>query len=184
MEAPPNESPTRASGFWRVWDLVPAKFFIVMLALCAYFGDRAYPFSNFPMYSTLGKKAAYVYVTDATDQPIALAKEFAQRTSNLSKALNTNLKKVTKSHGRKRKEATPEDFIEAGRICLARLESEGRARRPEVPRRDELRLWYVEISRDKREIKEKKIFAGSVRADEVKALAPSSRDEAEDEDVD
>ena len=184
MEAAPTQPDHPSSSFGQLWHRVPATYFLLILVLCGIFRDTAFPFSNFPMYSALGKKAAYVYVTDGKDQPLGILTQFAERSSNVSKAFRTNLDKVAKENGRKRKNAIPADYEAAGRLTLARLEFEGRARRPEVPRTDELKLWYVEISRDKKTLKEKPTFAGSIRADEVEKLAAKSSKEEGDADVD
>jgi hypothetical protein len=185
MEATATPSRQPAQVLARAWKRLPGKYFLLILLLCAFFKDSAFPFSNFPMYSKLSKRAEYVYVTDGSGKELSLDRQFAERAANISKAFRTNLNKVTKQNGRKRKTATPEDFEAAGRLTLAHLEFEGRTRRPEVERTAELKLFHVEITRRKKELVEKTTPAGSVRADEVPALAGNSADtstEAEDGD--
>lgn len=167
---------------WRFWKRLPAKYFLLVLLLCAYFKDTTYPFSDFPMYSRLDDVATYVYVTSGNDEPLALDKHFAQRSSNLSKSFRNNLNKKVKARRGKRKDATPQEIQDSGREALAHLEYEGRARRPEVPRQEVLKLWYVEILRDGNSLREDPVFAGSVTAAEVEQLAGKKGDDKEDSD--
>lgn len=168
---PARSVPAKLLKFWR-W--LPARYFWLLLILCAYFQDRAFPFSHFPMYSSLSKRAVYVYVTDEKDQPLAIHPLFAERAANLSKAFRSNLGKVAKQNGRDRKNATDTDYEEAGRQTLAYLELKGRASKPELTRPAGLKLWYVEITRDENHLVETPRFAGSIRSDEVETLTQSA----------
>lgn len=81
----------------RIWRAVPFREVLLVVALCLWFGEN-YPFSNFPMYSSLNPRAELVYVTNDAGEPLEMQAVFDFQTWSARKMLVTETRKLEKQH--------------------------------------------------------------------------------------
>jgi hypothetical protein len=79
----------------RVWNRIPLKFFICLTFLCLWTKEW-YPFSHFPMYARNSNTTTYLYLTDSSDNVIAMQRDFGVRSSMLKKYYETQALKLLK----------------------------------------------------------------------------------------
>ncbi len=62
---------------------------VVLIALGMQLIQECYPFSHFPMYSSLSRNTDYFYVTDGADRPLPTKRIFGIQTEWVKKIYNT-----------------------------------------------------------------------------------------------
>jgi len=72
---------------------------MAVLVVVSLLVKECYPLSPFPMYSNLSNGAHYFYLTDGTDQPLALKPNFAVSGSDLKKKYHAYLNEVGREKG-------------------------------------------------------------------------------------
>ncbi len=79
-----------------------------------------YPLSNFPMYSRFSASTYYVYVTDLTDEPVAVKWMTGKVLSNLKKQYDSELREMKKTLGGEARVETMalEQRVQAGEKVL------------------------------------------------------------------
>lgn len=80
----------------RVLQRVPFREVWLSVAVLLVIGEQ-FPFSNFPMYSSLDDKSFYYVVTDSQNRPLPYATVFRFRASHASKAFRSEARKAGKS---------------------------------------------------------------------------------------
>ena len=94
-----------AAGRWcgvvRPWLLHPLWLVVVAVAIPQWTREQ-YPFSHFPMYSSFGGEATYLYLTDADDQTLPTLPYVGLTAAKVNKTWNFELKKKCKERGERR----------------------------------------------------------------------------------
>lgn len=91
--------------------MIPFREVIAAVAVLLLIGEQ-FPFSNFPMYSSLDDESFYFVVTNSKDEILPYATSFRFRASFASKSYKTEYKKLVKA-------GVPKD--EASRQSAAKL---------------------------------------------------------------
>ena len=158
-----NESPQ--SGVIRIWQAVPLKLVIVLvvLSLCLKNPDgRAeyYPFSNYPMYSQFDGEDYFLYLADQDGQPLPSKETFRITTPKVKKRFKSELGKVAKQLGVKKREVDGVELEAVGVTTLLTLNNRVQDH-PRVIGLTELQLIYVDLRRGDGEIvvSERKVAA-------------------------
>lgn len=137
----PNAPPIAVSPPTSRWfGAIPFKLMLLTIALSIAV-EEFYPFSWFPMFTSLEKKTYYVYVTDGNDTRLAMTDEFGWTGDRLDNFYKQRLKKFRAQDP----DRADEDSVElAARRTLERLLLIDRKRRPAGPARS-LKLWRTDI---------------------------------------
>jgi len=125
----------------RIWSRMPFKA-VILIAVLLQFTKEAFPFSHFPMYSSLSPSADYMFVTDGNDQPIPVIGALGTSTGTMKKMYKTRMKAVAK--GRK---PTAADKAVAARQVLAVVVEQAVSTRRFARPDNGLKLYRVEILR-------------------------------------
>ena len=107
-----------------------------------------YPFSNFPMYSSFEPETYYVYVTDLSGQPVAIAPRFGRSPSDVKKIYDRKLAALKpREKGKRKLELSAPLKAEAAVETLRWIESVvSVANQPKIQALHGLRLHEVIIS--------------------------------------
>ena len=104
----------------RLWRRLPFRHVLAATALLSIIGEQ-YPFSNFPMYSSLGDESDVLYVTDQADNPLPMHTLFGTSTSTQKKVFMTELKAICNPKDRDTSDALPEERSQAGAALMEKL---------------------------------------------------------------
>lgn len=100
---------------------VPFREVWIAVAVLLAVGEQ-FPFSNFPMYSSMDDEAFYFEVTNAQGEVLPYATVFRFRASHASKAFRSERKKLQKSEGLSEEEAGKKAGLNMLNFMLARAE--------------------------------------------------------------
>ena len=107
--------------------------------------EKAYPFSNFPMYSNPSEWDDYIYLTDGQDQPLAVQPFTGVSTAKLGKIFNTEMKKHGLKQSIQKRNAPPDIEAAVGREVLTKARRWAENRRRPLPQ--PTRLYRVIVER-------------------------------------
>lgn len=133
----------------------PCKLMLGTVLACLGVGEW-YPFSNYPMFASIGPESWYVHVTDANDRPLATQSRFGVSTGVLRRMYRARCQ-AGRGHGEDGAPVMPDAV--AGREILEFLL---RNRRPMEPLDDRsgLRLWHTVVSQaDGRVVRQARLVA-------------------------
>jgi len=99
---------------------IPFREVILSVAVLLLIGEN-FPFSNFPMYSSLEDESFYFVVTNSKDEILPYATVFRFRASFASKSYKTEYKKLVKS-GVPKEEASRQSAAKILDYMVARAE--------------------------------------------------------------
>lgn len=103
-----------------IWLRVPFRH-MTTLVIALFVIKEQFPFSNFPMYSNFDEEADVIFVANQNDQPVPMSKVFRTGSAQTKKTYKAELGKLTASHHRDSKLATPSERAQAGGIVLSEL---------------------------------------------------------------
>jgi len=180
-----NQLRERWTGFWRhhrVRASVRHPLFplIALTAFCLIV-EETYPFSDFPMYSSLSPGSHYFYLTDENDQPLPIKGLFGISASEMKKMYHSKLTPMAHERSEqagervKASELGDADQTLAGDKLLDDLMPRADDRKwwdENTPR--ELRLIRVNIYRNDKALSEEKKPI-TVRSLDTQAAVPSLR---------
>ncbi len=129
---------------------IPFREVWVVVVLCLVIREQ-YPFSNFPMYSSLANQSIYHAVVNSRGELLPYVPTFRLRASHASKILETKRKML-------RKEGVPdaEAMNRAGIELLEFLLDRSRPEKRDALRNEGLQLFETRIFVANRELQEKK----------------------------
>lgn len=138
---------TLLAGISGLWGRIPLKLCLATVLLCGWLQEW-YPFSHFPMYSSLGDRTRYFYVTDEGDRPIPLADAFGVRAAFFKKLMEERQRSLWDEASRRLgSEADEEAWLEvereAGEWALEYIRERADA---EMTGAERLILWRVDIA--------------------------------------
>ncbi len=139
----------RAAGGWLRHARV--KLFILFTALCLTIGEQ-YPFSDFPMYSSMEDWTYLLYITDENDKPLPLFTSYGMRTSILKKFFNQEARDIARQSKRRMRNVPPEEYAAAGELAIDRILS-FRKDMGKNPEWKEIRLYFLGIEIENNELK-------------------------------
>ena len=123
-----------------VWGKIPFKAVFLIALLLQFIGEQ-FPFSNFPMFASLGTRANYMFVANGNDQPIATDIVLSTGTDRIKKMYNARVRAVGK------KSPTPEQEENAGREILESIVTRLPEKQREGVASRGLKLYWVDILR-------------------------------------
>ena len=122
---------------------IPA-FWLVILAVPLMTKIKEwYPFSNFPMYSSLADIWT-LQLTNEKNQTISSQRDFTGDANSIRKLTTARLRQVQKERNITTGMLKPEDWHEAGRRTLQWLVENHQPKAPQVVEANALRLWRKE----------------------------------------
>lgn len=68
-----------------------------MVLVALVLGDRLFPFSDFPMYGGFPDRTHYVYLADATGQPLPMHDFFGYRTTKIKRIYSNEMRDIYRS---------------------------------------------------------------------------------------
>jgi hypothetical protein len=119
---------------------IPFREVWLSVALLLVVGEN-YPFSDFPMYSSLDEESVYFVVRTGHGETLAYATSFRSRASYVPKALKTERRKLEKAGV-----SSETALREAGETVLFSLLERAEPQKREALLRDGLKLIEVRIS--------------------------------------
>lgn len=124
-----------------------------------------YPFSHFPMYKGFATETFYVYVADASGEPVAIQSITYFRTSRIKKIYDGELREISRGQDKRKSEVTPDERAACAQHTLRWLYENTR---PDGQRQLDalggIQLYHVDIvMRDGQAAEEPPIFAGEIR---------------------
>lgn len=108
--------------------------------------EKAYPFSNFPMYSNPGEWDDYIYLTDNQDQPLGVQPITGVSVAKLGKIFNNSMKAHGLKQSVQKRNAPPEVEAVVGREVLTKARRWAENRRRPLPQ--PTRLYRVIVERN------------------------------------
>ncbi|HEY5892802.1 MAG TPA: hypothetical protein VIT91_06180 [Chthoniobacterales bacterium] len=155
---------SRVPGWWkRLWTLPFASTFAIVLLLQVV-GEQ-FPFSPFPMYAKFSDETNVLFVTDAADRPLAIAKYFRLSASKIKKSFNAELESICKKKGYPATSATDEDLRQAGQYIAATfLPTQLRQNPPSDIRKHGLKLKRTVLWMDKKGFHEETAVVGELKS--------------------
>jgi hypothetical protein len=125
---------------------IPFREVVASVAVLLFMGEN-YPFSNFPMYSSLSAEATVLFFTDAKDNVMAFRDDFATSSDEVRKILRNKRQEANRTALAEGETATEERIDKQATAALLRqllgsLEYVFPARRDEI-RRKGLRLYEI-----------------------------------------
>jgi hypothetical protein len=133
----PNQ---RLAGAWR-W--IAAFGFVLLAVPLMTKIKECYPFSNFPMYSSL-EDIWTLQLTNEKNQPLSTQRDFSGDANSIRKLTTSRLRQVQRERNITTVNLRPEDWHEAGRRTFQWLLENHQPRAPEAVDANALRLWRKE----------------------------------------
>ena len=146
--SPIGKIPAVLRFFGKLLRRIPFREVWFSVALLLVVGEN-YPFSDFPMYSSLEDESVYFVVRTGQDETLAYATSFRSRASFVPKALKTERRKLEKS-GMSSEAA----LGQAGRNILLYLLERAEPQKREGLLQNGLKLVEIRISVDDSRLKE------------------------------
>lgn len=139
----------------------PGKVLIGVTLLCLIVQDQ-FPFSNFPMYSSFTPKTYYVYLADASGQPLSTLSSGGMHTSTLKKIYESESHTERKRLGVNRK-LTAAEKRPVGERVLATLRNSGWAQEQAGKTRPIAQLYEVNIALQNRNFETQTILVAEAK---------------------
>lgn len=106
---------------------------------------ECYPFSNFPMYSSL-EDVWTLQLTNEKNQPLSTQRDFSGDANSIRKLTTSRLRQVQRERNITTINLRPEDWHEAGRRTFQWLLENHEPKAPEAVEANALRLWRKEYT--------------------------------------
>lgn len=148
---------------WTILKYTPFREVILAVILLSVVKEN-YPFSHFPMYSSLSPSANYVYVTNGKDEVLGFKQTFALSAPQTSKVLRSKRREAERKN---RKDWTEIRQAEASRIAgeeiLTYLIDTAPAEKRDVLRANGLKLYEVKLRQNEEGIHEDRSLVAELK---------------------
>jgi hypothetical protein len=167
----PATAPATRPGFL---DRIPWKLMILTIAFSLWI-EEFYPFSWFPMFTTLDKSTWYVFLTDGEDRKIPIEDEFGWTGDHTDNVFKATFKRARKLDA----QMSADDALQlAAHQTLRRLLREPHWRERHADPGASLKVWRTDIKLvDGRLLQSDRELA---RLSAAEALAERTKDEVDD----
>ncbi|MGI8602024.1 MAG: hypothetical protein ACR2OZ_03395 [Verrucomicrobiales bacterium] len=140
-----SETSTSAPSRWRKIVFHPLLALLAFVIITQALDEDAYPFSSFPMYSNPTVWDDFIYLTDASGEPLGITPHTGLSASKLNKIFNSKMKDVGLRSSASRHYANPELESKAGVYVIETARRLAERRRRPLP--EPVRLMRVIIER-------------------------------------